>query len=430
MSAMHPGFVYLVFHVLVFTFRIYAVIAGAATLFTNWRGSVPVSDAEMAWAANLADIALVAMTAAWIKVAWDDQCKQSASDRPVEADANQAMLSKKVIWVVAALAAPIGVMALLSFGYTPTLGAYKFDMGAWNSSSLSFSAQSWTGLALLSLIYYYGFRKLFVVPMCAYLLVMAVQGYDRFRVMVPLIYLLFVWLSRERRKWPPLWLAGTAVAVSLLFFPMKTIGSMVQKGEPVSDVAEVTLNIISDATSGQSGDQVVMDEFASTVTLVDDSGRYYYGSLYYPLLVMPVPRQWWPDKPALNRYQYELSTQSRPMARAGMVATLHGESYANLGVLGIIIVGYISAYYLGRYYFAALRRNYLSVYRFMYVMVACNFIQIFRDGLMSLVIFTVVNMTPLVAIGILSYVSSRRKQPRKSHPSSFFRGRTRGAVQA
>jgi hypothetical protein len=430
-SALHPGFVYILFHVLVFTSRVYSVLAGSPTLFTGWGQDVlPVSEQEIAWATNLADLALISMTAAWIKVAADDRRKQGIPTSNAHQDPNSAMLSERVVWSVGAIAAPIGLVALIYFGYTPTLEIHKFDLGAWNSSSWTMIAQSWTGLVLLSLIYYYGFRKVFVVPMCAYLLIMAVQGFNRFRVVVPVLYLLLVWLSRNGKKWPPLWMLGFALALSLVLFPLKTIGRMVQNGEPVSDIAEVTSNMISDATSGRSADQMVLDEFASTVSLVDDSDRYYYGTLYYPLFTMPVPRQWWPDKPPLNWYQHEISTPSRPMALLGMVATLNGESYANLGIPGIIIISYVLAYYLGRFYFVALRKSYFSVYRFTYVMVACNLIQVFRDGLISLVVFTLVNMTPLVVIAVLSYLSFRRNRLWSSRSPSFVPSRERGAAQA
>lgn len=430
-SALHPGFVYILFHVLVFTSRVYSVLAGSPTLFTgSGQDVLPVSEQEIAWATNLADLALISMTAAWIKVAADDRRKYGVPTTNVLPDPSGAMLSERVIWIVGAIAAPIGVVALIYFGYTPTLEIHKVDLGDWNSSSWTMIAQNWTGLVLLSLIYYYGFRKVFVVPMCAYLLIMAVQGFDRFRVVLPLLYLVLVWLSRKGKKWPALWMLGCALAVLAVLFPLKIIGRMVQNGEPVSDIAEVTSNMISDAASGRSTDQMILDEFASTVSLVDDSDHYYYGTLYYPLLVLPVPRQWWPDKPAINWYQHELSTPSRPMALSGMVPTLHGESYANLGVLGIILISYVSAYYLGWFYFTALRKSYFSVYRFIYIMVACNLIQVFRDGLISLVMFTLVNMTPLVAIAVLSYLSFRPNRLWSSRSPSFVPSRERGAAQA
>ena len=425
-SALHPGFMYLLFHVWGFTLRVYAILSGAPTLFTNWPGALPVSDAEIAWAANLADLALVTMTAAWIKVAADDRRRHNLLRSNTHGDPNSAMLSERVISIVGAIAAPIGLLALLYFGDTPTLESYKIDLGAWNSSTWTVIAQPWAGLVLLSLIYYHGFRKVLVAPMCAYLLVMAVQGGSRYRVVIPLIFMLLVWLSRKGKKWPRLWMVGTGLAVTLVFFPMKTIGSMLHKGEPVSHIAELAGNEIADAARGQAGDQYILDQFASTVSLVDHFGRYYYGTLYYPLLTMPVPRQWWPEKPPLNLYQHEITTPWRPMARAGMVATLHGESYANLGVVGIIIISYFSAYGFGWFYFAALRKSYFSVFRFTYVVVASNLINIFRDGLISLVVFTVLGMSPLIAIAALSYFSFRRSRFWRSPSPSFVpeRGRT------
>src|ERR1035438_3943880 len=114
-------------------------------------------------------------------------------------DPNSAMLSDTVVSIVGAIAAPIGLLALLYFGSTPTLESYKIDLGEWNSSSWAVIAQDWAGLVLLSLIYYYGFRKVLVAPMCAYLLVMSVQIGPRYRVVIPLIFMFLVWLSQIGR---------------------------------------------------------------------------------------------------------------------------------------------------------------------------------------------------------------------------------------
>jgi hypothetical protein len=408
-------------------------LAGSPTLFTAWGpGVVPLTDAEITWALNLADLALVSMTAAWIKAAGDERRMYAVRMMTVRRDTNGAMLSEKVIRNVGGIAFPIGIVALIYFAYVPTVGVYgsgRVDLGNWNNSSWMMIAQSWTGLVLLSLIYYYGFRRLYVVPLCIYLLVMAVQGFNRFRLVIPLIFLALVWLSRTRQKWPPLWIIGAGFAILIVVFPLKGIGGMVQTGAPISDIQEAVVNSFADVTEGRSSDQLVLDEFACTVSLVDDSHRYFYGSLYYPLLTLPIPRQLWWDKPAVNEYQYELSSPSRPMALAGMVPTLHGESYANFGPFGVVIISFVLAYWLGRFYFAAMRSGYFSVYRFTYIVVACNLIQVFRDGLISLVMFTVVNMMPLVAIVILSYVSFRRKKARNVPRHPFLPGRANGVTQ-
>ena len=87
-----------------------------------------------------------------------------------------------------------------------------------------------------------------------------------------------------------------------------------------------------------------------------------------------------------------------------------GEAYANFGVIGIALVPCIMGYYLTSFYFRALRHPYFSVYRFMYVIWASCLVLVFRDGLQSLVVFPVVDMMPLVAIALLSYIISNRRR--------------------
>ena len=62
---------------------------------------------------------------------------------------------------------------------------------------------------------------------------------------------------------------------------------------------------------------------------------------------------------------------------------------------------WLTAYWLARVYFKAYRGSYYSVLRFGYLLVACNLIQVYRDGFMSLFVFTLINMMPLAIIVIL-----------------------------
>ncbi len=51
-------------------------------------------------------------------------------------------------------------------------------------------------------------------------------------------------------------------------------------------------------------------------------------------------------------------------------------------------MSFLTAYWLARIYFRSYRSSYYSVLRFGYLLIACNLIQVYRDGLMSLFIFT------------------------------------------
>jgi hypothetical protein len=98
------------------------------------------------------------------------------------------------------------------------------------------------------------------------------------------------------------------------------------------------------------------------------------------------------------------------MGEMGMTMTYMGEFYINFGFVGLILMAYLTAYCLARIYFRAYNSNYFSVQRFVYLIIACNLIQVYRDGLMSLFIFTVVNMMPLSVIVLLHLIKPLRQK--------------------
>jgi hypothetical protein len=210
-------------------------------------------------------------------------------------------------------------------------------------------------------------------------------------------------------KWPPTPVLLILLTLVLLFYPLKSIGLMVNQGAPLSKIASSSLTVTREALSGEHGDQQFLDQFASALTLIDKKGKFYYGRTYLALLTLPIPRQWWPGKPGLVDHLKDFSTPSRPMAATGMIVTFLGESYINFGYIGIICISFLIAYWLARVYFSAYRRNYFSIERFFYLIVACNLIQVFRDGLLSIVIFTMVNMLPLMLIVLLHYLLPIKK---------------------
>jgi hypothetical protein len=406
----------------------YAVTAGAPTLFTGWPGAIPVSEEEIASAGALADVALVSMTVALIICSRKDRRNTVRSS--AASHAFVAVLSEKMIQVVSAVAFPIGIVALLAFGNIPNIRQRNIDLGAWNTSSWTMVTQFWPGLVLLALIYFYGFRRNLMVPMYIFLALMSIQGYNRFRVLLPIIFLLITWQTRKGLKWPKKWMVISFVCLAILSFSMKQLGWMVQEGQPLSDAFDVASEQLVTVLSGSSDDQKLLDMFASVRWLVDESGRHFYGTMYYPLLAAPVPRQLWPEKPSLNWYWTEIDSPARPMYQAGMVANILGEAYANFGFIGVAVVPFVVGYWLGRFYFTAMRESYYSIYRFMYVTVACCVVQVFRDGLFSAVIFPLVNMMPLVAIAVFSYIVFRRQRASSLLHSPFTPGRKREANQA
>ena len=398
LSITHPATTYLAFHAVLISTRAIAILGGAITLFSGLATSA-VTHSEISRAVIVADLGLVAMTGAWIL----------AAQRPTKPTSHPRVLQLGIIQAVSAMAIPIGCIAMMLWSRLPGWTPQEIR-GQWATSNWFVIAQTWAGLSLLALIYWYGFKPVLTISMGIYLAFVVYQGAFRFRLLVPLILLVQIYLDRRSRRWPKLSSATLLIACGLVFFPLKEIGHQLQSGQTVQNVWRNARQEMAAALRGDHPDERILDEFASTLTLADRHGKLFWGRTYSGLLTVFIPRQWWPEKPGLADFEKEISTQARPMAEDGMVVTMLGEFYLNFSYLGVVILSFAVAYVTGRWFQAAYQRGYFTLSHFMYLLVACNLIQIFRDGLISLFVFTIVNMMPLAVIALihLVYRSPRR----------------------
>jgi hypothetical protein len=408
LSHSHPGTIYLFFHVYTFTYRLIGVSFGAPTMFSQYvMFFEPVTLDEMVRAGLMGDASLIAMTIAWIRASVVDLRKTKKLPQQIESSVPNLKL--RHIWTVVVVIFPLGLWGLWAFSSLPGVEGGRTQLGEWQGSSWLLITQVWSGLALLALIYWYGFRWWLVSPMVIYLLMMAIQGYHRFRVVIPALLLIQIYLDRKKLRWPPVYVTALLLALLAIFFPLKDIGRMTQEGENLGQIVDTSRESVNDAMYAAAPDQMFLDEFACAVTLVDEHGELYYGRTYLNVITLPIPRQWWPDKPSLADYLRDISKPWRPMAEMGMIVTFLGESYANFGLFGTLAVPFLVAYWLGRAHFKAYRGSFLSVTRFLYLLVACNLIQVYRDGLVSIIVFTWVNMMPMMLIVLLHYLGPAKK---------------------
>ena len=409
----HPAVPYIVFHVHTVTTRLAGLLNGAPTLYADTiYGFEPVLAEEIVRAALYADIAFLAVTTVWIVV--------KLPPGGVKPAQSSIMLEARLLRPVLFFSFCLGVVGLRLVTKVPGIDYYDWDpASAWNSSSYILMLPSWFGLAVLGHIYFYGFKKWTSLLLAFYLVLMALQGGLRFRFIIGLLLAVQIWVEHRHRRWPTRPMFVALAASALLFFPMKDAGYLILYGGTFEEVSDTVTDSVTEVAAGSAGDQMFLDEYASGLTLLDLQGKKYYGSIYLPLLTLPVPRYFWPDKPVLAGFVTDISSRSRPMATSGMIVTYLGEAYANFGLAGILIVPPILALFLVIFY----RHAYLappgSVMRFSYILLAVNLIQVFRDGLVSIVVFTFVNMMPLVVIILLHLGAAAVRKRRHLGLASF-----------
>jgi hypothetical protein len=376
----------------------------------------PVNLQEVLRAARAFDLALIAVTVLWLHLASNDR-RLAKRAMCAGSRIGAQTLSPKLVQVIAIVSIIVGVIALryLSFSGTDTRAANVETLGEWSGSSWVTMTMDWALQGSIMLHYVGGFPPVQTTITAALFVLTALGNTARYPVVVWGIFACFIVLSRRRRRWPSVPAILLLAAIGVIWFPLKIIRGSYWAGDDVEGMLRnaMTYTTTELAPGGNGGDTNFLDQAAVMMTLVDRHGSYFYGSTLAPLLVVPVPRLWWPDKPAVNQYARDISTPERPVGTDGMIATVVGEGYANFGWVGVVLFPLLAAYGYGKFYFFAIRRPHNSVCRFAYLFAASMIIQVFRDGLSSFVIFTIIGAMPMTFVLYLHWLfPPRLKQHR------------------
>jgi len=401
LSIYHPATSYLVFHTFAFTIRLIFLTRGGTFFLGDQVDYFTEIEAhEIVKASLLADLGFVSMTTAWLI--------ESKKKRHLNSSKSVILLNEKVLRLVIFITIPIGVWGIFSQLYIPGIGKAQIDFGLWSESTYLQNAQNLLLLSTLIIIFKYGFQKytLIIVGFCLFIL--AFQGQHRYRVLVPCLFLLFLHLHRQHKQW----LSPRFVMVILLgimvFLPMKYIGKLIQQGASTEDLIEFASEYRESLGIGANADFSFLDMYASTLTLIDQKGGYYYGSTYLNLLFIPIPRQFWQGKPSLVQWITDVSTPSRNLKELGAIPTIYGEAYVNFGVSGIIFIPFLFAKYSAKWYFKVLNTHPQSVNLYLYLYFTAITIQVYRDGLSSIVIFLSAYNMPGFFVYIFSIIKQKR----------------------
>jgi hypothetical protein len=153
-----------------------------------------------------------------------------------------------------------------------------------------------------------------------------------------------------------------------------------------------------------------LDQYAGTLSLTDSNGRYFLGSTYLAIITLPIPRAWWPNKPGLADHVQEISTSGRNYAQEGRITTYLGESYLNFGYIGLFFIPALIGYALTAYFLKSATGPMQRLSRYVYLVIFMALIQTFRDGLLSIFVFTIVHNMPMFFTVILHVIPGFAKK--------------------
>lgn len=392
----HPLTYYLFFHSYAFTLRTFELYAGKYPMYygldTHAYYSAIVPD-EFIRALIVSDVALILFAAGCFAASIARLKPRMA--RPF----NDGLLRNMLI---ALLPLSFVLLTYRRFG-----GADAQDAVETGYKFVSIIGGVWP-IALVGLaIARYGFKWPWILAATIYLAMVGTQGYHRFQLLLPIIMLFGIYLARRRNAWPGPAAWGVLFAAAIIFPSLKPLGAAFEKGGFAAAVETVTTSQRELSDPYASRTEMFFDQFAGSLTLTDALGSPLLGETYVAILTLPVPRTLWPGKPSLGAAAINISAPGRPYQQEGRIVTVIGESYLNFRYVGIILIMSALGYVLTRYYLKAFSIPEVDPYKVAYIGFTTAYLQVFRDGLPSIVLFSLIAMTPLYLFVVLNRLGGR-----------------------
>lgn len=388
----HPLFWYLIWHVISTTNRLVQLASGGSLLYEEAINFTPVTATEIIRAVVWSDIALLfvlvgAITAHLVRL-------------PARESRRYLQPTMKTIQKVALFTFPLGLFCFLLLRFLPRaifdaagIGSYIIIIGMWPLTLICI------------LIFFRGFRWPLVTVAALILIVTSLQGYHRFMAVIPSIFLALVYVMRGTGRYRILHLLIPGIFAVLVMPYMKPMGRAFQAGyyREAFDIFISALTLSGDQASPIN----FLDQFAAGLTLIDQLGQFWLGATYFNLLILVIPRALWPGKPSLGQHVVDIATVDRPFDREGRIITYLGEAYINFAEAGFIIIPFLISYVFTRLYRRSRVSPPYSLLRLTYLLLLPASIQMYRDGITSIMLFGIIFNMPLIFIWLLTRRSSR-----------------------
>jgi hypothetical protein len=387
MAFWHPLTAYLLFHLYSFSYRAFKIYAGAPLMYDGQANAEAITIDEINRAMLWADVGLIVFVLASL---WAHLNFEAKAERPTI----RRVMNPNIARTIGILCLPIGAYFL--YGIKSATISVEADAA---SAGYVQVISMWPIGAIGLLVFAFGFRWYLVGLIAFFLGVVALQGYHRFMLILPLLFFAAYYLQTVRRRWPTWPIVVGAILVALVFPRLKYIGQAIQFGDAEEAMAQFTQSFTfsskeKDATTSEE----FLDQYAGALSLADTNDRKFWGSTYLAIVTLPIPRAWWPNKPGLADHIQEISTSGRNYAVEGRITTYLGESYLNFGYAGFFFIPALMGYLLTAYCLHAATGPMQRLSRYVYLVIFMALVQTFRDGLLSIFVFTIVHNMPMMFV--------------------------------
>ena len=391
-NLLNPAVIYLLIHTLFVTLRSLQVNLFDFEIINNRNYGFAVNDQEINKAILLADIGIVSFFIGFYTNVSNFKKRgiNNLIKYPKIIEARPFLLNYYLSIVFF-----LGMIGILAFTYLPGIGRYNVEANLLGSMLSSFGI-----ISIIILIYEKGFKVHYLILFILFIFIFSVQGFARFRAILPLVFILLYYLKVNHLKFPPIKFIVIAAFVFILSFPLKEVGLDLKAGRSIN-IPSLIENSFNNIISGEAGDLAFIEQSAAMIGNIDHLDKIFYGKTYTSILFFYVPRSMWKDKPKLNEWQFEISDNTRNFAAMGQISLITGEAYANFRYFGVILILLL----LGRFY-SFIYHSYSNLdakHKGFLILLLFNMIlfQVWRDGLISLFLFPLLNYMPIIGLYLI-----------------------------
>jgi hypothetical protein len=397
-SLLNPLLIFLAYHVVFVSIRMIQILVFDVRIISNYWFDNQITREEMIPALIASDFCLLGFYLGFIIKKRSFKLKgKLLSERIVN------YKEKNVFWINLLLVFTI-FFGLIGVAFFSSISGVQ---GVERSIYINMIVNSGV-ISGIMLVYLKGFKPYTLFYLAAMIGIFALQGEHRYRVVLPLILIASLYLKLKNEKVIPLKFLFLGVVVMILSSPLKIIGKQYVEYGEVS-FFEIVEDSASDLSEGTASDLSYVEQSAAMISNVDQRNIRFYGETYVPILFFFVPRSLWQEKLALNDWQKKISTSGRDFEELGQISLLAGEGYANFGYFGSFIVPFfVGVWYSYLFYkfkdVSIMHKGFLTLLLFNMVIM-----QVWRDGLISLFLFPILNYFPIFLLILLKRNETNEK---------------------
>ena len=385
LSLWHPFLLYVFFHGYSFTYRAYQLWKGATPMYAENPNADIVTSNEITKGLLIADLALISFTIASF-LAYQVYIKN------VRKPVNKTQINHTIVNLVCFVCLPVGIVVLIQSKVS------MLNSDFFGRSNYFQVLALWPISCLYVLLFTYGWRWWITLLITGYLSLVALQGYHRTMLILPIIFFIIIYLIKNRKRWIGIGTILPLLFLFIIFGRLKYIGRAFQERDYGEMWYQFSQSLQSAKGEDEESSEQFLDQYCGFISMADTADKIGYGTNYLAILVLPLPREIWPNKPGQADHIAEVSTPRRQYDREGRIITYIGESYYNFRYFGVILISGFFGYFLTRWCFRSAIGPFKCLEVLTYTLFFTTLIQFYRDGVSSIVIFGIAHQIPFIII--------------------------------